>query len=188
MCYYIIKHITLIIIQLQICVISKLYQTIPEYCLITRNVALELHIIVTPHCIDHRPRDVNGHGRVDGRAGGPGADNRARNAQNGRGNNNNNGIITGNGEYFDLRAAQQTQRKKKQRVGLFLSRVRPDFRCRDVVSHVCQVTGLAVRCEPIPTRYDTYRSYCIRASSREIDRLMSVLKNTRYVIIAPING
>ena len=70
-----------------------------------------------------------------------------------------NGVITGNGEYFDLRAAPQAQRKKKQRVGLFLSRVRPDFRCRDVVSHVRQVTGLTVRCEPIPTRYDTYRSY-----------------------------
>ena len=136
-----------------------------------------------PYHNDRRPRDVNGHGRVDGRAGGPGADNRARNAQNGRGNNNNNGIITGNGEYFDLRAAQQTQRKKKQRVGLFLSRVRPDFRCRDVVSHVRQVTGLAVRCEPIPTRYDTYRSYCIRASSREIDRLMDGSLWPRGVIV-----
>ena len=47
---------------------------------------------------DRRPRDINGHGRVDGRAGDPGADNRARNAQNGRGNNYNNGIITGKGE------------------------------------------------------------------------------------------
>ena len=122
----------------------------------------------SPYHNDRRPRDVNGHGRADGRAGGPGADNRARNAQNGRGNNNNNGIITGNGEYFDLRAAQQTQRKKKQRVGLFLSRVRPDFRCRDVVSHVRQVTGLAVRCEPIPTRYGTFRSYCIQGRSQDL--------------------
>ena len=72
-----------------------------------------------PYHNDRRPRDVNGHGRADGRAGGPGADNRARNAQNGRGNNNNNGLFTGNGEYFALRAAQQIQRKKKQRVGLF---------------------------------------------------------------------
>ena len=38
-----------------------------------------------PHHNDRRPHDVNCHGRVDGRAGGPGADNRARNAQNGRG-------------------------------------------------------------------------------------------------------
>ena len=91
-----------------------------------------------PYYNDRRPRDANGYGR----AGGPGTDNRVRNAQNGRGNTNSNGISTGNGEYFDLRSAQQTQRKKKQRVGLFLSRVRPDFRCRDVVSHVRQVTGL----------------------------------------------
>ena len=136
-----------------------------------------------PYHNDRRPRDTNGYGRADVRAGGPGTDNRARNAQNGRGNNNSNGIITGNGEYFDLRAAQQTQRKKKQRVGLFLSRVRPDFRCRDVVSHVRQVTGLTVRCEPIPTRYDTYRSYCIRASSREIDRLMDGSLWPRGVIV-----
>ena len=136
-----------------------------------------------PYYNDRRPRDANGYGRADVRAGGPGTDNRARNAQNGRGNNNNNGIITGNGEYFDLRAAQQTQRKKKQRVGLFLSRVRPDFRCRDVVSHVRQVTGLTVRCEPILTRYDTYRSYCIRASSREIDRLMDGSLWPRGVIV-----
>ena len=136
-----------------------------------------------PYHNDRRPRDANGYGRADIRAGGPGTDNRARNAQNGRGNNNSNGIITGNGEYFDLRAAQQTQRKKKQRVGLFLSRVRPDFRCRDVVSHVRQVTGLTVRCEPIPTRYDTYRSYCIRASSREIDRLMDGSLWPRGVIV-----
>ena len=136
-----------------------------------------------PYHNDRRPRDANGYGRADVRAGGPGTDNRARNAQNGRGNNNSNGIITGNGEYFDLRAAQQTQRKKKQRVGLFLSRVRPDFRCRDVVSHVRQVTGLTVRCESIPTRYDTYRSYCIRASSREIDRLMDGSLWPRGVIV-----
>ena len=132
-----------------------------------------------PYHNDRRPRDANGYGR----AGGPGADNRARNAQNGRGNNNSNGIITGNGEHFDLRAAQQTQHKKKQRVGLFLSRVRPDFRCRDVVSHVRHVTGLTVRCEPIPTRYDTYRSYCIRATSREIDRLMDGSLWPRGVIV-----
>ena len=136
-----------------------------------------------PYHNDRRPRDANGYGRADVRAGGPGTDNRARNAQNGHGNNNSNGIITGNGEYFDLRAAQQTQRKKKQRVGLFLSRVRPDFRCRDVVSHVRQVTGLTVRCEPIPTRYDTYRSYCIRASSREVDRLMDGSLWPRGVIV-----
>ena len=46
------------ITQLQIRVISKLYQTIPEYRLITRNVALELLIIVTPHCINHMPQEL----------------------------------------------------------------------------------------------------------------------------------
>ena len=44
--------------QLQIRVISKLYQTLPGYHLITRNFALELLIIVTPHCIDHMPQDL----------------------------------------------------------------------------------------------------------------------------------
>ena len=97
---------------------------------------------------DRRPRGADGAGRD----GGSGAAHRARTDRNGRDKNINNGLITGNGEYFDLRAAPQAQRRQKQRVGLFLSRVRPDFRCRDVVSHVRQVTGFTVRCEPIPTR------------------------------------
>ena len=128
---------------------------------------------------DHRLRGADGAGRD----GGSGAAHRARTDRNGRDKNINNGVITGNGEYFDLRAAPQAQRKKKQRVGLFLSRVRPDFRFRDVVSHVRQVTGLTVRCEPIPTRYDTYRSYCVRGSPREIDRLMDGSLWPRGVIV-----
>ena len=103
--------------------------------------------------------------------------------RNGRDKNINNGVITGNGGYFDLRAALQAQRNENQRVRLFLSRVRPDFRCRDVVSHVRQVTGLTVRCEPIPTRYDTYRSYCIRASPKKIDRLKDENLWQRGVIV-----
>ena len=88
---------------------------------------------------DHRPRGADGADGA-GRDGGSGAAHRARTDRNGCDTNINNGVITGNGEYFDLRAAPQAQRKKKQRVGLFLSRVRPDFQCRDVVSHVRQVT------------------------------------------------
>ena len=131
---------------------------------------------------DRRPRGADGADGA-GRDGGSGAAHRARTDRNGRDKNINNGVITGNGEYFDLRAAPQAQRKKKQRVGLFPSRVRPDFRCRDVVSHVRQVTGLTVRCEPIPTRYDTYRSYCVRGSPREIDRLMDGSLWPRGVIV-----
>ena len=131
---------------------------------------------------DRRPRGTDGADGA-GRDGRSGAAHRARTDRNGRDKNINNGVITGNGEYFDLRAAPQAQRKKKQRVGLFLSRVRPDFRCRDVVSHVRQVTGLTVRCEPIPTRYDTYRSYCVRGSPREIDRLMDGSLWPRGVIV-----
>ena len=101
----------------------------------------------------------------------------------GRGKNNGDYIVTGKGENFYLCAAQQVQRKKKERVGLFLSRVRPDFRCADIVRHVRHVTGLTVRCEPVPTRYDTYASYCIRASSNEIDRLMNGNLWPRGVIV-----
>ena len=101
----------------------------------------------------------------------------------GRGKNNGDYIVTGKGENFYLCAAQQVQRKKKERVGLFLSRVRPDFRCADIVRHVRHVTGLTVRCEPVPTRYDTYASYCIRASPNEIDRLMNGNLWPRGVIV-----
>ena len=54
-----------------------------------------------------------------------------------------------------------------------LSLVRPDFRCADIVRHVRHVTGLTVKCEPVPTRYDTYASYCIRDLPNEMDILMN---------------
>ena len=74
---------------------------------------------------DRRPRGADGAAGA-GRDGGSGAAHRARTDRNGRDKNINNGVITGNGEYFDLRAAPPAQSKKKQSVGLFLSRVRPD--------------------------------------------------------------
>ena len=101
----------------------------------------------------------------------------------GRGKNNGDYIVTGKGKNFYLCAAQQVQRQKEERVGLFLSRVRPDFRCADIVRYVRHVTGLTVRCEPVPTRYDTYASYCIRASPNEIDRSMNGNLWPRGVIV-----
>ena len=131
------------------------------------------------HHNDRRTHYADGSGQT---ATGPGraADHGPRD---GRGKNNGDYIVTGKGENFYLCAAQQVQRKKKERVGLFLSRVRPDFRCADIVRHVRHVTGLTVRCEPVPTRYDTYASYCIRASSNEIDRLMNGNLWPRGVIV-----
>ena len=131
------------------------------------------------HHNDRRTHYADGSGQT---AAGPGraADHGPRD---GRGKNNGDYIVTGKGENFYLCAAQQVQRKKKERVGLFLSRVRPDFRCADIVRHVRHVTGLTVRCEPVPTRYDTYASYCIRASSNEIDRLMNGNLWPRGVIV-----
>ena len=84
------------------------------------------------------------------------------------------GVITGNGEYFDLRAAPQAQRKKRQRVGLFLSRVRPDFQCRDVVSHVRQVNGPTVDncigdkeiCDMWQTHYKQLLNSVVTSSSK----------------------
>ena len=127
------------------------------------------------HHNDRRTHYADGSGRT---ATGPGcaADHGPRD---GRGENNGDYIVTGKGENFYLCAAQQVQCKKNERVGLFLSRVRPDFRCADIVRHVHHVTGLTVRCEPVPTRYDTYASNCIR----EIDRLMNANLWPRGVIV-----
>ena len=116
------------------------------------------HLDNRMHHNDRRTHYADGSGRTAtglGRA----ADHGPRD---GRRKNNGDYIVTGKGENFYLCAAQQVQRKKKERVGLFLSRVRPDFRCADIVRNIRHVTGLTVRCELVPTRYDTYGLYCIQ--------------------------
>ena len=81
-------------------------------------------------------------------------------------------VITGEGDQFNLRAANPYQRKR-QRIGIFVSRIRPDYRGADVAQHVLRTTGLRVNCVLIPTRYKTYSSYFIPVNSDNINKLLN---------------
>ena len=81
-------------------------------------------------------------------------------------------VITGEGDQFNLRAANPYQRKR-QCIGIFVSRIRPDYRGADVAQHVLRTTGLRVKCVPIPTRYKTYSSYFIPVNSDNINKLLN---------------
>ena len=62
--------------------------------------------------------------------------------------------------------------KYRECVGVFVSRLHKDTRVRHVERHVLNVTGLHVKCEPIPTKYGTYASYCIRCSTENTKQLL----------------
>ena len=66
-------------------------------------------------------------------------------------------VITGSGRNVSLQDSFP-QGRAKYRECLFVSRLHKDTRVRHVEPHVLNETGLRVKCEPIPTKYDTYTS------------------------------
>ena len=91
-------------------------------------------------------------------------------------------MITGEGDQFNLRAANPYQRER-QCIGIFVSRIRPDYRGADVAQHVLRTTGLRVKCVPIPTRYKTYSSYFIPVNSDNINKLLNRKVCPRGVLV-----
>ena len=82
-------------------------------------------------------------------------------------------VIAGSGRNFSLQCSfPQCRAKYRECVGVFVSRLHKDTRVRHVKRHVLNVTGLHVRCEPIPTKYGTYASYCIPCSTKNTKQLL----------------
>ena len=96
-------------------------------------------------------------------------------------------VITGSGNNFDICASDHQRRrfdpKYKECIGVFVSRLQRNTRAVDVERHVSRVCGLRLKCEPVPTKFETYNSYRIRASARDRDTLLNSNKWPRNVIV-----
>ena len=88
-------------------------------------------------------------------------------------------LITGSGRGFALKAtAHRTEQNNgnptvRTTTGIFVTRLAQATRPRDVAKHVRQETGQNCRCEPLTTRHDSYRSFCIRCPARMRQTLLN---------------
>ena len=96
-------------------------------------------------------------------------------------------IVTGSGNNFNICASDHQRRrfapKYRECTGVFVSRLQRNTRAADVERHVSRVCGLRLKCEPVPTKFDTYNSYRVRASARDRDILLNSDKWPRNVIV-----
>ena len=60
-------------------------------------------------------------------------------------------VITGTGHDTGLSAIPRSSRREKKYIGLFVSRLSPNTRAGNIVSHVYNKTGMIVKCAPHPT-------------------------------------
>ena len=95
-------------------------------------------------------------------------------------------VITGSGHNFNICSAKPPRKhnyRYRECVGVFVSRLHRDTRVKDVERHVLRVSGLRVKCEPIPTKYDTHMSYCIRVPEEDRNILLNSEMWPRNVIV-----
>ena len=88
-------------------------------------------------------------------------------------------LITGNGRGFALKATAHRTAKSngnptvRATTGIFVTRLAQATRPKDVAKHVRQETGQNCRCEPLTTRHDSYRSFCIRCPAKVRQALLN---------------
>ena len=77
----------------------------------------------------------------------------------------NSSVITGTSINCSLSAATPRGNPRQSRKNrLFISRLSRNTRAIDVMNYIRNEANLNIRCDPIATRYDTYRSYYIHAA------------------------
>ena len=81
-------------------------------------------------------------------------------------------VITGTNNSCGLSAARRRTNPHTRKDGLFISRLAGNIRAIDVVNYIRSEANLNLRCDPLPTRYDSYRSYYIHAHPRHHDLLL----------------
>ena len=79
--------------------------------------------------------------------------------------------IIGRGRSSKILAAKKSTSTTKgttdnRQVGLFVTRLATKTRAADVAAHVSLETGLTVKCEAIKTKYDGYRSFYVKLTTR----------------------
>ena len=78
-----------------------------------------------------------------------------------------NPVITGTSTNCTLRAAiPRAKLQIARRDGLFISRLSSDTRASDLMDYIRREACLNLRCDPLATRHNSYRSYYIHASPR----------------------
>ena len=86
--------------------------------------------------------------------------------------------IIGRGRSSKILAAKKSTSTAKgttenRQVGLFVTRLATKTRAADVAAHVSLETGLTVKCEPIKTKYDGYRSFYVKLSPHDQHMLLN---------------
>ena len=86
--------------------------------------------------------------------------------------------IIGRGRSSKILAAKKSTSTTKgitenRQVGLFVTRLATKTRAADVAAHVSLETGLTVKCEPIKTKYDGYRSFFVKLSTHDQRMLLN---------------
>ena len=71
-----------------------------------------------------------------------------------------------------LSAARPRTNPHTRKDGLVISRLAGNTRAVDVVNYIRSEASLNLRCDPLPTRYDSNRSYYIHAHPRHYDLLL----------------
>ena len=96
-------------------------------------------------------------------------------------------VITGSGRNFDICSSGHQRRrsdpKYREVIGVFVSRLQRNTRAADIERHVSRVFGLRLKCDPVPTKFDTYTSYRIRASTRDTKTLLNSNKWPENVLV-----
>ena len=102
----------------------------------------------------------------------------------------NNAVITGTSTNCSLSAATPRGNNPRQsrKDGLFTSRLSRNTRAIDVVNFIRNEANLNIRCDPIATRYDTYRSYYIHAHPRHHALLLRPGMWPRDVLVKKYNS
>ena len=108
-------------------------------------------------------------------------------------NNHQRDVITGtaSGNRLNLRVASprrpNPRAKYEECVGVFVSRLYKDTRKGDIMNYILDRSGLSLRCDPVPTQYNSYVSYCIRASAEDRSTLSRASFWHRGVIVREYN-
>lgn len=82
-------------------------------------------------------------------------------------------LIQGQGRNYRIQSSRTHSPKVNRRcVGIFISRLNRRTQTSDIITHVRDETGIRVQCSAIKTKFDTYKSFCIRAHQRFHKRLL----------------
>ena len=103
---------------------------------------------------------------------------------------NNSSVITGTSTNCSPSAATPTPRgnaRQSRKDRLFISRLSQNTRAIDVMNYIRNETNLNIRCHPIGTRCDTYRSYYVHAAPHHHALLLKAGMWPRDVLVKKYN-